>query len=112
MDIRMPVMDGIQATRHITGSPHNVGVWVLSLTTSGLDDYVYAALHAGASGFLPKDAPPADLLAAIRVIAAGEALLAPAITRRLIAEFTRRPSPAVGRDPGRRHRTRARSAHP
>ncbi len=94
MDVRMPVMDGIAATRHITGSPQTTGVRVLVLTTFDLDDYVYAALRAGASGFLLKDTPPADLLAAIRVIAAGDALLAPAITRRLIAEFAKRPEPA------------------
>jgi DNA-binding NarL/FixJ family response regulator len=93
MDIRMPVMDGIQATRQITQSPHSSAVRVLILTTFDLDEYVYAALRAGASGFLLKDTPPADLLAAIRVIAAGDALLAPAITRRLIAEFARRPEP-------------------
>jgi DNA-binding NarL/FixJ family response regulator len=94
MDIRMPVLDGIEATRQITGSPQTAGVRVLILTTFDLDEYVYAALRAGASGFLLKDTPPADLLTAIRVIAAGDALLAPAITRRLIAEFTRRPQPA------------------
>lgn len=93
MDIRMPVMDGIEATRQITGSPDTAGVRVLILTTFDLDDYVYAALRAGASGFLLKDTPPADLLAAIRVIAAGDALLAPAVTRRLIAEFAHRPEP-------------------
>ena len=94
MDIRMPVMDGIEATRQITASEQTAGVRVLILTTFDLDDYVYAALRAGASGFLLKDTPPADLLAAIRVIAAGDALLAPAITRRLIAEFARRPQPS------------------
>ena len=93
MDIRMPVMDGIEATRHITQSPQAAGVRILILTTFDLDTYVYAALRAGASGFLLKDTPPADLLAAIRVIATGDALLAPAITRRLIAEFARRPEP-------------------
>ncbi len=93
MDIRMPEMDGIQATRQITASEQTAGVRVLILTTFDLDDYVYAALRAGASGFLLKDTPPADLLTAIRVIAAGDALLAPAITRRLIAEFARRPQP-------------------
>jgi DNA-binding NarL/FixJ family response regulator len=93
MDIRMPVMDGLQATRQITGSEQTAGVRVLILTTFDLDDYVYAALRAGASGFLLKDTPPGDLLTAIRVIAAGDALLAPAITRRLIAEFVRRPQP-------------------
>ena len=93
MDIRMPVMDGIEATQRITQSGQTAGVRVLILTTFDLDDYVYAALRAGASGFLLKDTPPADLLTAIRVIAAGDALLAPAVTRRLIAEFTRRPQP-------------------
>jgi len=93
MDIRMPDMDGIEATRRITSAEPTSGVRVLILTTFDLDDYVYAALRAGASGFLLKDTPPADLLAAIRVIAAGDALLAPGITRRLIAEFARRPEP-------------------
>ena len=93
MDVRMPVMDGIEATRRITGAEQAAETRVLILTTFDLDDYVYAALRAGASGFLLKDTPPADLLAAIRVIAAGDALLAPAITRRLIAEFARRPQP-------------------
>ena len=93
MDIRMPVMDGIEATQRITQSGQTAGVRVLILTTFDLDDYVYGALRAGASGFLLKDTPPADLLTAIRVIAAGDALLAPAVTRRLIAEFTRRPQP-------------------
>jgi DNA-binding NarL/FixJ family response regulator len=89
----MPGMDGIEATRRITGSEQAGAARVLILTTFDLDDYVYAALRAGASGFLLKDTPPADLLAAIRVIAAGDALLAPAVTRRLIAEFARRPEP-------------------
>ena len=93
MDIRMPEMDGIEATRRITASGPTADVRVLILTTFDLDEYVYAALRAGASGFLLKDTPPADLLAAIRVIADGDALLAPAITRRLIAEFARRPEP-------------------
>jgi DNA-binding NarL/FixJ family response regulator len=96
MDIRMPGMDGVTATRQITshqdpGRPARV----LVLTTFDLDEYVYAALRAGASGFLLKDAPPHDLLTAIRVIAAGEALLAPSMTRKLIREFTRQsPAPA------------------
>ena len=93
MDIRMPVMDGIEATRQITQSPQTAGVRILILTTFDLDEYVYAALRAGASGFLLKDTPPADLLTAIRIVAAGEALLAPAVTRRLIAEFARFPQP-------------------
>ncbi len=93
MDIRMPQVDGIEATRRICGDPATAGVRVLILTTFDLDEYVYAALRAGASGFLLKDTPPADLLAAIEVVAAGEALLAPSVTRRLIAEFTSRPEP-------------------
>jgi DNA-binding NarL/FixJ family response regulator len=89
MDVRMPVMDGLEATRRLLtpGSP----VRVLILTTFDLDDYVYEALRAGASGFLLKDAPAADLVHAVRVVAAGEALLAPSVTRRLIAEFAARP---------------------
>jgi DNA-binding NarL/FixJ family response regulator len=93
MDIRMPQMDGLEATRRIAADELLAGVRVLMLTTFDLDEYVYHALRAGASGFLLKDTPPADLLAAIRVVAAGDALLAPGITRRLIAEFARRPDP-------------------
>jgi DNA-binding NarL/FixJ family response regulator len=93
MDIRMPTMDGLEATRRINADARLAGVRVLMLTTFDLDEYVYQALRAGASGFLLKDAPPTDLLAAIRVVAAGDALLAPGITRRLIAEFARRPDP-------------------
>ncbi len=88
MDVRMPGMDGIEATRLITATTESC---VLILTTFDLDEYVYAALRAGASGFLLKDAPPSDLLTAVRVVAAGDALIAPGITRRLIAEFTARP---------------------
>ncbi|MEU4236415.1 response regulator transcription factor [Actinoplanes sp. NPDC026619] len=87
MDIRMPVMDGLEATRRIGDGPK-----VLILTTFDLDDYVYEALRSGASGFLLKDAPAADLINAVRVVAAGDALLAPSVTRRLIAEFATRPS--------------------
>ncbi|MFI0156786.1 response regulator [Streptomyces lydicus] len=94
MDIRMPDMDGIEATREICSSPQTAEVRVLVLTMFDLDDYVYAALRAGASGFLLKDTPPGELLAGLRVIAAGQALLAPAVTRRLIAEFARRPAPS------------------
>ena len=93
MDIRMPALDGIEATRQLTAAPETAAVRVLILTTFDLDEYVFAALRAGASGFLLKDTPPAELLAAIRVVAAGDALLAPGVTRRLIAEFIRRPEP-------------------
>jgi DNA-binding NarL/FixJ family response regulator len=94
MDVRMPVMDGIEATRQVTAG---TDVRVLILTTFDLDEYVYAALRAGASGFLLKDTLPADLLNAIRVVAGGDALLAPSVTRRLIGEFARtaRPEPAA-----------------
>ena len=95
MDIRMPRMDGLEATRRIVALDRAEGVRVLVLTTFDLDEYVYEALRAGASGFLLKDTPPADLLAAIRVVAAGDALLAPSVTRRLIAEFARRPEPSA-----------------
>jgi DNA-binding NarL/FixJ family response regulator len=88
----MPGMDGIEATARICGAPETAGVRVLILTMFDLDAYVYAALRAGASGFLLKDTPPAGLLAAIRVVAAGDALLAPGVTRRLIEEFVRRRS--------------------
>ncbi|MCX4981899.1 response regulator transcription factor [Streptomyces sp. NBC_00572] len=103
MDVRMPVMDGIEATRQICGSPETAGARVLILTTFDLDEYVYAALRAGAAGFLLKDAPPAEVLAAIRVVATGDSLLAPSVTRRLIEEFTRRqdrdPDPVRNHDP-------------
>jgi DNA-binding NarL/FixJ family response regulator len=88
MDIRMPVLDGIKATREIAGTRGLEEVRVLILTTYDTDEYVFEALEAGASGFLLKDSGPAELLHAIRVVAAGEALLAPRITRRLIAQFT------------------------
>jgi DNA-binding NarL/FixJ family response regulator len=93
MDVRMPVLDGIEATRQITSHAASADTRVIILTTFDLDDYVFAALRAGASGFLLKDTLPADLLTAIRVVAAGEALLAPSITRRLISEFARTPAP-------------------
>jgi DNA-binding NarL/FixJ family response regulator len=93
MDVRMPVMDGIEATRQLAG-PGPGGPRILILTTFDLDQYVYDALRAGASGFLLKDVTAERLFDAVRVIAAGEALLAPAVTRRLISEFTRlRPKP-------------------
>ena len=88
MDVRMPVLDGIEATRQIAAAGDD-GPRILILTTFDLDDYVYDALQAGASGFLLKDVPAETLFEAVRVIAGGEALLAPAITRRLIAEFAR-----------------------
>ena len=91
MDIRMPEMDGLEATRVITADPALAAVRILVLTTFDLDAYVHEALRAGASGFLLKDTMPAELLAAVSVIAAGEALLAPSITRRLIEDFARRP---------------------
>ncbi|WBB73021.1 response regulator transcription factor [Micromonospora sp. WMMD1128] len=94
MDVRMPEMDGIEATRRICAEPATAGTRVVILTTFDLDEYVYGALRAGASGFLLKDTPPADLLTGIRVVAAGEGLLAPTVTRRLIDEFARRPEPA------------------
>ncbi|GFJ92973.1 hypothetical protein Prum_066150 [Phytohabitans rumicis] len=94
MDVRMPVLDGLEATRRLVGDrpPGSERPRVLILTTFDLDDYVYEALRAGASGFLLKDAPAADLVHAVRVVAGGDALLAPSITRRLIAEFAARPS--------------------
>ncbi|WP_020518979.1 response regulator transcription factor [Catelliglobosispora koreensis] len=89
MDVRMPRMDGLEATRMIVADG---GTKVLMLTTFDLDEYVYAALRAGASGFLLKDAPAAELVHAVRVVASGEALLAPSVTRRLIEDFTKRPA--------------------
>ncbi|HSL58747.1 MAG TPA: response regulator transcription factor [Acidimicrobiales bacterium] len=98
MDIRMPGMDGIEATRHLAATDDPPGVLVL--TTFDLDEYVYAALRAGASGFLLKDTPPAELIAAVKVVAGGDALLAPGITRRLIADFARAaPRPADAAHP-------------
>jgi DNA-binding NarL/FixJ family response regulator len=98
MDVRMPVMDGIEATKAIvaTGLPTRI----LVLTTFDLDEYVYAALRAGASGFLLKDVPPADLLTGIRAVAGGDAVVAPSVTRRLIDAFAPHlPDPATGRSP-------------
>ncbi|GLY47317.1 response regulator transcription factor [Lentzea sp. NBRC 102530] len=93
MDVRMPIMDGLEATRLILGNP-DLDARVLMLTTFDIDEYVYGALRVGASGFLLKDAPLDDLVNAVRVVAAGNALFAPAVTRRLVAEFAaRRPEP-------------------
>ncbi|MEE1753324.1 response regulator transcription factor [Streptomyces sp. SP18CS02] len=103
MDVRMPEMDGLAAARELLNPPPGVAhrPKVLMLTTFDVDDYVYEALRAGASGFLLKDAPPADLIAAVRVVAAGEALLAPSVTRRLIADFAA-SRPARRRNPSLR----------
>jgi DNA-binding NarL/FixJ family response regulator len=92
MDVRMPVLDGIEATRQITSAAETAAVHVIILTTFDLDEYVFGALRAGASGFLLKDTLPEDLITAIRIVAAGEALLAPSVTRRLISEFARTPA--------------------
>ena len=114
MDVRMPVLDGLEATARILAGPAGAEAdprrktdanpihhpRVLMLTTFDLDEYVFGALRAGASGFLLKDTPPAGLLAAIRVVAAGDALLSPSITRHLIEEFVRRPQPGMPQ-PGR-----------
>ncbi|ROO87307.1 LuxR family two component transcriptional regulator [Actinocorallia herbida] len=98
MDVRMPEMDGLEAARRLLAPPPGVThrPRVLMLTTFDVDDYVYEALRAGASGFLLKDAPPADLIAAVRIVASGEALLAPSVTRRLIEDIASR-RPAVSR---------------
>ncbi|MEU9705049.1 response regulator transcription factor [Streptomyces sp. NPDC047981] len=100
MDIRMPVLDGLEATRRITSDARLEGVRVVILTTFDVDDHVYGALRAGASGFLVKDTEPMELLHGVRVVARGDALIAPAVTRRLIAEFAGRskqpdPSPRL-----------------
>jgi DNA-binding NarL/FixJ family response regulator len=93
MDIRMPGLDGLAATREITADPRLAGVRVVILTTFELDEYVYEALRIGASGFLVKDTEPADLLRGVRAVAAGDALLSPGVTRRLIGEFVARAKP-------------------
>ena len=97
MDIRMPVLDGLEATRRIVADELLAGVRVLVLTTFELDEYVFEALAAGASGFLLKNTDPVELLRAVRVVAEGEALLAPSVTRRLIAEFAGGPACRVSR---------------
>jgi DNA-binding NarL/FixJ family response regulator len=88
MDVRMPELDGVEATRQITGS--GAGARIIILTTFDLDEYVYAALRAGASGFLLKDTPPADLLSGIRAVASGDAVVAPRVTRRLLSTYAHR----------------------
>ena len=102
MDVRMPRLDGLEATRRILTDPVLTRTRVIVLTTFELDDYVFGALRAGASGFLLKDIDPPDLLAAVRVVAAGEALLAPRLTRRLIEAFVEQarsaPAPATERE--------------
>ncbi|WP_336920951.1 response regulator transcription factor [Aquipuribacter sp. SD81] len=98
MDVRMPHVDGIEATRRLREHPDAPAVLVL--TTFDLDEYVYRALQAGAGGFLLKDAPPSRLVEAVRTVAAGEALLAPAVTRRLIERYLRAPAAGTGTDPG------------
>jgi DNA-binding NarL/FixJ family response regulator len=93
MDIRMPELDGIEATRRILADPVCENVRIIILTTFDIDEYVFEALRAGASGFLLKDTDANELLEAVRVVAAGDALLAPSVTRKLISEFARRPEP-------------------
>jgi DNA-binding NarL/FixJ family response regulator len=93
MDVRMPVLDGLEATRLICSDPMLAATHVLVMTTFDLDEYVYEALRAGASGFLLKDAGPRELLEAIRVVGRGDALIAPSVMTRLIAEFAARPDP-------------------
>jgi len=95
MDIRMPGMDGLEATRQIAADPELGSIRVLVLTTFEIDEYVFEALRAGAGGFLLKDAEPADLLHAIRVVAGGESLLSPRITRRVVEAFVARPAPSA-----------------
>jgi DNA-binding NarL/FixJ family response regulator len=101
MDIRMPRLDGLEATRQIAGDPELAGVRVVILTTFGLDEYLFDALRFGASGFLVKDTEPADLATAVRVVAEGDSLISPSMTRRLVAEFASRakqPHPAAELD--------------
>ena len=111
MDIRMPQLDGIAALRMIVGDPSLAGVRVIMLTTFELDEYVFEALQAGAAGFLIKDTEPADMLRAIRLVAAGESLLSPSVTRRVIESFaSRSPHPQEASATLRTHRPGARGA--
>ncbi|MFD8953626.1 response regulator [Streptomyces xanthophaeus] len=100
MDIRMPVLDGLAATRRITGDGALEGVRVVMLTTFELDEYVFEAIRSGASGFLVKDTEPAELLRAVRAVVEGDALLSPGVTRRLIAEFAARSRPPAAEGTG------------
>ncbi|MFA1538321.1 response regulator [Actinomadura monticuli] len=99
MDVRMPDVDGIEATRRLAADPAHAGLKIIILTTYELDEYIYGALRAGASGFLLKDIDPAELIRAVRVVAQGDALVAPSVTRRLIAELAGRVDPQAA-DPG------------
>ncbi len=110
MDIRMPELDGLEATRRILAADD--AARILILTTFDLDEYVYEALRAGASGFVLKDDPPEQLIAAIRTVAAGDALLSPTVTRRVIKQFTRTPRPAPPKELERPERARARGLPP
>ncbi|ONI88670.1 DNA-binding response regulator [Actinosynnema sp. ALI-1.44] len=103
MDIRMPVLDGIEATRRLAGPGVDNPAKVLVVTTFNVDEYVYEALKAGASGFLLKDAPPAELIKGVRTVAAGESLVAPAVTRTLIGHFAERLRPTDTTHSGRDH---------
>jgi DNA-binding NarL/FixJ family response regulator len=94
MDIRMPDLDGLEATRQIAAEPRLAGVRIVILTTFGLDEYLFDALRYGASGFLVKDTEPADLVTAVRVVAAGDSLISPGMTRRLVEEFATRAKPS------------------
>jgi DNA-binding NarL/FixJ family response regulator len=110
MDIRMPEVDGLEATRLITADERLAATRILVLTTFDLDEYVFDAIRAGASGFLLKDTLPTDLLAAVRTVAAGHALLAPSLTRRLFDEFTRHPAGPPGQEPAWRRTLTPREA--